>query len=346
MNRVRVLLLFGGESSEHDVSISSARNVYAAINDDKYDIVLGYIDRQGSWWLLEEFDDYVNINETSRLYAVPGSKSFIVSSDNEEVYIDVILPILHGKNGEDGTVQGMAHLMHIPIVGCDVMASSIAMNKVACKEILTANNISNIPYAVHRAYEEIPEYAKITSELGTPLFVKPARSGSSVGISRVTNESEFYTALKNAHMHDSIVLIERAITGQELEVAVLGTPPNHKASGVGEIIPGEVFYTYDDKYASDSMAKTTVEAEIDDVMNETIRHMALEVFERLDCRGLARVDFILDDNGTPYVLEVNTMPGFTNISMYPKLWKQQGISYAQLIEDMIADALMNDTIKT
>lgn len=344
MNRTRVLLLFGGESSEHDVSISSARNVYAAIDDDKYDIELGYIDRDGQWWLLDEFDDHTNLGEASRLHAVPGGKSFVSVVDNEEIVFDVILPILHGRNGEDGTVQGMAQLLHIPIVGCDVTASGTAMNKVACKEVLIANNIPVIPYKVHRVYEEVPDYTKTINELGGVLFVKPARAGSSVGVSKVTSEEEFKAALDNAHTHDSIVLIEKAITGKELEVAMLGTPPNHNASGVGEIVPGDEFYTYDDKYALNSTAKVNIEADIDEEMKENIRSVASKAYEVLDCRGLARVDFILSDDGQLYLMEVNTMPGFTNISMYPKLWREQGVSYSRLIELLISDALENGTM--
>ena len=338
MNRKRVLLLFGGESSEHDVSISSARNVYAAIDDDKYEVFLGYIDRDGRWWLLDEFESYNNIEDTQQISPVLGGKSFSVG-DGSQIELDVILPILHGRNGEDGTVQGLAQLTHIPIVGCDVTASGTAMNKLACKEVLVANKVPVIPYEVHRIYEDIPDFGKLTMRLGSPIFVKPARAGSSVGVSKVRNASEFHEALKLAHEHDPIVLIEKAITGHELEIAVLGSPPVHEVSGVGEIIPGEDFYSYADKYASGSKAQVKVDAEVDPDIKEEARRVASKVFVALDCRGLARVDFMLADDGQLFVMEVNTMPGFTNISMYPKLWRQAGVGYSELIGRLIEDAL-------
>lgn len=334
-----MLMLFGGESSEHDVSISSARNVYAAIDDDKYDVRLGYIDTHGKWWLLEAFEANVMTHDAPQLLPVLGGKSFVTLPGHQVIQPDVILPILHGRNGEDGTVQGLAQLLHIPMVGCDVTSSGVAMNKLATKEILEANTIPTIPYESHRHYEDVPDFGRLTMRLGSPIFVKPARAGSSVGVSKVRNESEFREALANAHQHDDIVLIERAVSGRELETAVLGTPPHHKVSGVGEVIPGDDFYSYDDKYAQNSTAKVIIDPELDDEIKEQIRSTAMKVFEVLDCRGLARVDYILDNMGKLYVLEVNTMPGFTNISMYPKLWRQQGINYPQLIEQLIEDAL-------
>ena len=344
MNRTRVLLLFGGESSEHDVSISSARNVCAAIDDEKYEPLLCYIDRSGKWWLLDELDRDISTDGCEQLMPMLGSGSFMVYPDKRIIKPDVIFPILHGRNGEDGTVQGLVQLTHIPIVGCDVTASGIAMNKLATKQILQANGINIIPYDVHRQYQETPDFGKLTMQLGNPLFVKPARAGSSVGVSKVHTASEFQDALDLAHEHDSIVLIEKAISGQELEVAALGTPPAHKVSGVGEVVPGESFYTYADKYAQDSAAKVTVEANVDTEAKEAIRTIADRVYELLDCRGLARIDFILSDEGTPYLLEVNTLPGFTNISMYPKLWRNQGIGYTDLITALIEDARGSATI--
>ena len=344
MDRTQVLMLFGGESSEHDVSISSARNVYAAIDDEKYDVQLCYIDPHGKWWLLETLDMQIDIRDAPQLLPVLGSNSFVTLPNDKVVNPDVILPILHGRNGEDGSVQGLAQLLHIPIVGCDVTASGTAMNKLAFKEILTANNIAVIPYEVHRDYEEVPDFSRLTMRLGSPLFVKPARAGSSVGVSKVHNESEFKDALVEAHLHDPIALIERAISGHELEVAILGTPPHHQISGVGEIIPGDEFYTYEDKYSAGSKAKVNTDADIDQATKDEIRDIAARTFEIMDCRGLSRIDYMLSNDGQIYVMELNTMPGFTNISMYPKLWRQQGISYPQLIEMLIADALANGTI--
>lgn len=346
MSRTKLLLLFGGESSEHDVSIASARNVYTAINPEKFDVHLCYIDREGRWWLVDEIGAAVNTAELQELLPVLGGARLKRARSGEEISVDAILPILHGRNGEDGTVQGFAQLLHVPIVGCDVTASGIAMNKLACKQILHANDLPIIPYVAHRGYEAVPSFAEIAEQLGETLFVKPARAGSSVGVHKVRDEAEFAAALTDAHRHDQIALIEQAVTGQELEVAILGTPPNHRVSGVGEIIPGEEFYTYEDKYSVDSQAQVRVEAAIDQDTKEAVRQMASAAYEALDCRGLARVDFVRDGSGKLWILEVNTLPGFTNISMYPKLWENEGVSYTELIETLIEDALQNGTIKT
>lgn len=339
MDRTKVLLLFGGESSEHDVSLSSARNVYGAIDKDQYDVTPCYIGRDGKWWQADEIREQSGTDSAEQLLPVLGTGRFMTHPGHEEYAFDVILPILHGRNGEDGTVQGLAQLAHVPIVGCDVTASAATMNKLACKQILSASGISVIPYRAHREYEATPSYDDIVAELGEVVFVKPARAGSSVGVSKVENEDQFAHALQEAHRHDPIALIEKAIVGQELEVAVLGTPPTHEVSGVGEIIPGDTFYSYDDKYAPESKAQVLLEAGIDHETKETIRSMAASTYEALGCSGLARVDFLRGNDGELYVLEVNTMPGFTNISMYPKLWQQEGVGYTELISRLIDSAL-------
>ena len=346
MSKINVLLLFGGESSEHDISVSSAQNVYQAIDKEKYNLSLCYIDLGGFWWYLSEFSDYKNTNTCQQLLPVLGNGHFVKKGDNQKIKPDVVLPILHGRNGEDGSVQGVAQLMHIPIVGCDVTASGIAMNKLACKAVLQANNIDVIPYVSHYAYQDTPNFNKLSAQLGDTLFVKPARAGSSMGVSKVRNQSEMDLAIDEAHKHDSIALIERAISGHELETAVLGTPPRHKVSGVGEIIPGEDFYTHEDKYAANSKARVNIDADISEQNKEKVRDIAGRVFELLDCRGLSRIDFMLSDEDVLYVMEINTLPGFTDISMYPRLWQHQGVSYPQLIDELINDAIQNDTMNS
>jgi D-alanine-D-alanine ligase len=341
MQRTTVLLLFGGESSERDVSISSARNVYAAIDDMKFELILGYIDAQGKWWLLDSFD-----TELTQQQIIPmlGEGSFLTLPDNRRLRPDVILPILHGKNGEDGSVQGLAQLLHIPIVGCDMTASAICMDKLATKEILDAHAIATAPYDTHRRYDAVPDFNHLSLRLGCPMFVKPARAGSSVGVSKVYSEDELIAALELAHQHDEVALIERGIAGRELEVAVLGNPPAHRTSGVGEIIPGDDFYSYDAKYAMNSTSQAIISAELDPTIRTHIQHQASLVYEVLGCTGLARVDFFLTEDNTLYVNEINTLPGFTNISMYPKLWRAEGLSYSELIEELIHLA-MGATIK-
>lgn len=344
MNKPTVLLLFGGESSEHEVSISSARNVYAAIDDEKYTVLLGYIDKAGKWWLLETIGMSIDTHGSPQLVPVLGSGSFLTIPHNNVIRPDVILPILHGKNGEDGSVQGLAQLLHISIVGCDMTSSVLCMDKVATKEILRANGIKIVPYEKHIAGQDIPDFNKISMRLGSPVFVKPSRAGSSVGVSKVFTEEEFIAALELAHRHDSVALIEAGITGREIEVAVLGNPPHHKASVAGEIEPEGDFYSYDSKYSSSSQSKVIIPAKISLEQSYRVRDWALKSYELLGCSGLTRVDFFLDSDGTVYLNELNTLPGFTNISMYPKLWRHEGISYAQLIERFISLAL-EGTIK-
>ncbi|HTJ73483.1 MAG TPA: D-alanine--D-alanine ligase family protein [Verrucomicrobiae bacterium] len=339
MERTAVLLLFGGESSEHEVSISSVRNVYAAIDNTKFAVHLGYIDRQGKWWLIDRLTQEIDTHGAPQLVPVLGAGSFVTLPSARVIKPDVILPILHGKNGEDGSVQGLAQLLHIPIVGCDMTSSAICMDKLATKEILMTVGIHVAPYEVHRAGNDVPDFNHLSMKLGSPMFVKPSRAGSSVGVSKVYSEEELAKALVSAHEHDETVLIERGISGRELEVSVLGNPPHHKASGVGEIKPGDDFYSYDDKYAASSTSQVIIPAELDEDDATRIRKAAAKTFEVLGCKGLSRVDFFLADDGTLYVNEINTLPGFTNISMYPKLWRQEGISYSQLIEQLIALAL-------
>lgn len=339
MSKPTVLLLFGGESSEHDVSLSSARNVYAAIDDEKYTVLLGYIDRQGKWWLLDSFGMQIQTHGAPQLVPVLGAGSFLTIPHNRLIKPDVILPILHGKNGEDGSVQGLAQLLHIPIVGCDMTASVLCMDKVATKEILRASSIKVVPYEKHRIGQPVPDFSKLSMHLGSPLFVKPARAGSSVGVSKVFTEEELVRALELAHRHDAVALIEAGVTAREIEVAILGNPPHTRASVAGEIKPEGDFYSYDSKYAAGSQSKIIIPADISAQQQERIQNLALKAYELLGCTGLARVDFFLELDGTVYLNELNTLPGFTNISMYSKLWRHGGISYSQLIERFISLAL-------
>jgi len=338
MNKLRVLMMYGGESSEHDVSLASARNVYAAMDGEKYDIDLCYIDRRGKWWLLHQWKDDLTQHGGAQLVVVPGTGSLISIPGNTVVHTDVILPILHGRNGEDGTVQGLAKLLHVPIVGCDVTSSAVCMDKILTKQILAQHNIPTAEYVEYRKGSPIPDVEEIVAKLGLPLFVKPSRAGSSMGVTKVHSVEEFGPAINAALVHDDRVLIERAIVGRELETGVLGNPPNHRVSGVGEVLPGAEFYDYNDKYAADSKSRVLAHAELDSEVESRIRELSSRAYEALGCRGLARVDYLLDGD-TPYVLEVNTIPGFTNISMYPKLWQHEGMSYATLIDKLIKLAL-------
>ena len=334
MSQIKVLLLFGGESSEHDVSIMSAKNIYAGIDTSKYDVQLCYIEKNGNHWVLvPSFDDLSG----PEILPMLGQGRFWSNEGEREV--DVIFPVLHGANGEDGSVQGLAQLLHIPIVGCGIASSALCWNKLLTKQLLASGDMPVVPYVAHRRGEDIPAYSQLAEQLGEVLFVKPATAGSSVGVSRVGSAAEFESAMKAALEHSNVVLIEQAVVGRELEVAVLGTPPNHKVSGVGEIIPGEEFYSYDDKYAEDSQARVVLEAAMSESLTLQLQEIASQAFAALGCTGLARVDFLVSKAGDIYVNEINTLPGFTNISMYPKLWQRSGIGYEELIDTLLSDAM-------
>lgn len=339
MTKLSVLIVFGGESSEHEVSIMSARNVYAAMDSDTYDTHLGYIDRAGKWWLLDTWVENLNQHGGKQLLVAPGTGSFMTIPGNTVFKPDVLFPVLHGKNGEDGTIQGLAEMAHIPYVGCGIEASALGMDKLAAKNIVSQSDIKIARYiAVHNTDEaqQLVQSGDISARLGDgPWFVKPARAGSSVGVSRVTDPAGIVEAVRQALHHDSIVLIEEGITGREIEVAVLGDPPHHQASGIGEIIIGDTFYSYDDKYASNSASQTVIDPEMPAEVTQQIRTQAERIYALLGCSGLSRVDFFVTPDYQVYFNEINTLPGFTNISMYPKLWRAQGVLYPQLVDKLI-----------
>lgn len=333
----KVLLLFGGESTEHEVSIVSARNVAAAIDRTKYDVNFGFIDREGRWWLVNDVVDTVT-EDAQQLVPQIGEAHFKIG--DHAVTPDVIFSVLHGQNGEDGAVQGLLQLLHIPYVGCDIAASAVAMNKHLMKQLTIAQGIAVVPYELHLAEDAAPVYDDIAQKLGGTLFVKPAGSGSSVGVNKATNQAELDAAIAEAHTHDRTVLIEKGINARELEIAVLGNYPNIETSEVGEIKPQGEFYSYDSKYDDASTSETIVPAELPAEVASQLKELAQKVFIMFGGRGMARVDFFLDkDSGDIYLNEVNTLPGFTNISMYPKLWQHAGLSYPELIDRLIQLAL-------
>ncbi|MCK9540287.1 D-alanine--D-alanine ligase family protein [Dokdonella sp.] len=341
MKRLKILMLFGGESSEHDVSIKSAKNVYAAIDKHKHEVSLAYIDRDGLWWLLPSWADSLGHHPGEQLAVTPGSRSLRLLSSNEDIAVDVIFPVLHGKNGEDGTVQGLAEIAHIPIVGCDVESSAVCMDKDATKRLLESAGMPIVPWVTVGRDDDARSVLRRVKELHSdgPWFVKPSRAGSSVGVTKVTSADGLWKAITFAHEHDELALVEVAVSGRELEVGVLGNIPDHKASGVGEIIAGREFYDYEDKYSDQSASRIILKAQLPTALTKVIRQYATDAYRVLGCRGLARIDFLLSDELIPYINEVNTLPGFTDISMYPKLWNQKGMSYEALVDRLIMLAL-------
>jgi D-alanine-D-alanine ligase len=338
MQRKSVLLVFGGESPEHEVSIASARNVFAALDDRKYDISLGYITKEGHWQLVDDIESLEGSQKT--LLPALGGKHFVAEPGNHKVVPDVILPILHGHNGEDGSVQGLAQLLHVPIVGCGIIGSAVCMDKEVAKRLLKAAGLPVADYVVYRRGDAMPAFSHITLELGNPVFVKPAGAGSSVGVSKVYNEAQFTEAMAEALKYDRKVLIEQAMNGHEVECSVLGND-KPEASGVGEVKPSntEDFYSYDAKYSQTSETELNIPADLPEETAEKVRTAAIAAYRALECRGLARADFFVTDDGSVVVNELNTLPGFTNISMYPKLWQVAGLGYSQLLDKLIALAL-------
>ncbi len=324
-----VLLAYGGESPEHEVSIVSATNVYEALDASVYDILLCYIDVHGAWWLTDA------IKPTHKRALTPLLGQSAVECEGQRYRIDVLFPVLHGEHGEDGTVQGLAKLLHVPIVGCGIASSSMCIDKGIAKQLLDYNDIPIVPFVVCGKESPVPDYTKLSKELGTTLFVKPARLGSSVGVSKVTNEDEFHAALQTAFDYDSKVLIEAGITARELEVAAFGHNQTPMVSVVGEIIPDREFYSFEAKYDEAAVSQVKVPADIPENVSQQIRTYAQKAFMALECEGLSRIDFFLDPVGKIYLNEINTLPGFTGISMYPQLMQHAGMTYAELLTGLI-----------
>ena len=332
---IKVGVIYGGISTENEVSQMSAKSVINNLNKEKYEIKKIYIDKDGKWY---------NDNKEKR-----EEIHSIVKTLKE---FDVVFPVLHGKGGEDGTIQGLFEMFNIPYVGCGVLASSVGMDKVYTKIVFEKAGLNQTPYVYIKAIdnnykmlsdnfeEEELDLDKIINKLEYPMFVKPSNSGSSVGIKRVTNKEELKEGIEYAAKYDTKVLVEQGIDGHEVECAVLGNE-EVIASTVGEIQAAETFYSYDAKYNMPE-SKTLIPALISQDKIEEIRELAVKAFKAIDGKGLSRVDFFVENNTDKvYINEINTMPGFTKISMYPKLFEAVGISYSELLDRLIQYSLNN-----
>jgi D-alanine-D-alanine ligase len=329
--KLNIAILFGGKSAEHEVSINSARNIVDAMDKEKYNPILIKISKDGCW-TLDATDDSVII--------LPNCKNVLtnISNPTNNCHIDVVFPVLHGTYGEDGTVQGLLKIAEIPFVGAGVLGSAVGMDKDVMKRLLRDTNLPIGKFMVLHSFEATPSFHSITSQIGLPFFVKPANMGSSVGISKVHNETEYALALKEAFIFDHKIIIEEFIDGREIECSVLG---NHEleVSVPGEIISNHEFYSYDAKYIDDKGTKLDIPAKLSQEQIERFRLLSERVFQVLNCSGLARVDFFLKNDGQILVNEINTLPGFTKSSMYPKLWEASGINYPELIDRLIKLAI-------
>lgn len=349
MSKKKIAVLFGGQSSEHEVSCRSVVTIINSINKEHYDIFILGITKDGQWLKIDSVDDIINDTwRESKITAVlspdAGQRGILILDGNqvELQKIDVIFPVLHGKNGEDGTVQGLMELAKIPYVGCDVLASAVSMDKLYTKIIADTLNISQADYVGVRKEElrDMQEViARIEGKLSYPVFVKPSNAGSSRGVSKAHNREELEEGLMLAAEHDRKILIEETIIGREIECAILGGR-EPKASGIGEILAAADFYDYEAKYHN-AESKTVISPDLPREITEEIRKTALKVFQAVDGFGLARVDFFLEKDTNRVVFnEINTLPGFTNISMYPMLWEEKGISRKELVEKLIQSAFV------
>lgn len=355
---MRVGVLFGGESPEHEVSLRSAKNVIEAIDRERYDIVLIGIDRRGRWHLADESRFLRHASDPRRirlphapvrLALTPGRRPRIVPVGRPEraelPELDVIFPVLHGPFGEDGTVQGLLRLAHLPFVGPGILGSAVCMDKDVAKRLLRDAGIPVAPFITVLSRAEAPSWDEAVAALDAPIFVKPANMGSSVGVSKAETDADYRRALDEAFSFDTKVLLERTIRGREIEISVLGneTP---EASIPGEIAPTHAFYSYEAKYLDHDGADLLIPADLDAETTARAREIAVRAFRALCCEGMARVDLFLATepcgplpSGSLVINEINTLPGFTRISMYPKLWDASGVSYPELIDRLIRLAI-------
>lgn len=348
MKKIKLAVIFGGMSTEHDVSIVSGTSIIRNLDREKYDIYPVYIDKQGNWYKYEV---------TEKIYKVGDKVDNIEPLNNSIEYLkqmDCIFPVLHGLYGEDGTIQGLFELIKVPYVGCKVLASSISMDKVYTKIIFEKAGLNQANYVyirenngnytyVDKEFNEttynIDEVSnKIEKQIKYPMFIKPSNSGSSVGIRKAKNLKELKEAIEYAAKYDKKILIEEGINGREVECAVLGNE-EVEASCIGEVLSAEEFYGFDAKY-NNSESKTVIPANVDEKIVEEIRKSAVKAFKAVNGSGLSRVDFFIEEGTNKIIInEINTLPGFTQISMYPKLFEAVGLEYKELLNKLVELAM-------
>lgn len=369
---MNIALIYGGRSGEHEISLISAASIARGI-DKKNTVTLIGITKDGTWFLQNE-SEYNRIckdkdasfkieeSDENKIYVVPGGKNKAFRTKNGSLNIDVVFPALHGTYGEDGTIQGLLDMADIPYIGCSTMASALTMDKEKTKQILKSSEIPVVPYICikrcdlnnSQRYDEI--FQRCIDELGFPLFIKPCCAGSSNGANKAENEKEFSFYLMEAFTWDDKVLVEKSINAREIECSVTGNSttanPNCEAETVrayipGEILPTHTFYDFDAKYNDPDGAKLLIPADISTDLIETVRSTAVRAYKALDCSGLSRIDFFIDrDTGELYLNEINTLPGFTSISMFPKMCEKAGLKFAELIKLLIEEALLRYKAKS
>ncbi|WP_420641857.1 D-alanine--D-alanine ligase family protein [Candidatus Leptofilum sp.] len=358
-DKLRVGIIFGGRSGEHEVSLNSAQSVMRALNLDKYDVIPIGIDKNGRWLtgdVIGMLTEGKASSHPATLLPDPKATGLMQLDEGESVGItpalsvveaavsqlDVIFPVLHGPYGEDGTVQGLLELANLPYVGAGVVGSAVGMDKAIFKQVMTASGLPVLPWLLVQSHDWRQRPYKIIEQIEAiltyPLFTKPANLGSSVGISKCASREELQAGLDEAASYDRRIVVEQGVNVRELEVSVLGNA-EPIASVVGEVRPRREFYDYVAKYVSDD-SELIIPADLTEAQSDEVRRLAVQAYKAIDCAGLGRVDLLLDvDNGRFYLNEINTIPGFTQISMYPKLWEATGLPYSQLLDKLIALAI-------
>lgn len=346
--KIHIAVLFGGKSAEHEVSVQSARNVVKALDKTKYDLTLIGIDKTGVWLpfsptqLATDSQVRLSARQKSNISITPftDNATLLIKEKNTTKPIDVVFPILHGPFGEDGTIQGLLKLANIPYVGAGVLGSAVGMDKDVMKRLLRDAGLPIARFLVFKKNELAAiSFSAVKQALGLPFFVKPANLGSSVGVTKVHDETEFKGALASAFTYDNKLLIEQYIIGKEIECSVLGNS-QPVASVCGEIASPHEFYSYEAKYLDEtSTSSLTIPASIPNHVSAQVQDLAIKAFKVLCCEGMARVDCFVTQDEAVLINEINTIPGFTSVSMYPKLWEASGLSYTKLIDKLIKLAL-------
>ena len=338
MAKENICIVYGGKSAEHDVSILTAQNVINAIDKDEYKIDIIYITNDGDWKKQSDITKEISDIETLRLNDVEaGEISQLLTTSNNSKPYSAVFPLLHGPNGEDGTIQGLFEVLDLPYVGNGVLAASSSMDKLVMKQLFAHRGLPQLPY-VSFLRSEYQKYESnilklVHDKLEYPVFVKPANLGSSVGISKCNNEEELKTGIEEAFQFDRKLVIEQGIDAREIEVAVLGND-YPETTWPGEVVKDVAFYDYKSKY-KDGKISLEIPADLDKEVQLTLRNMAIEAFKATDCSGLLRADFFVTEDNQIFINETNAMPGFTAYSMYPSLWENMGLSYSELVKKLI-----------
>jgi D-alanine-D-alanine ligase len=336
-NKKKVAILYGGRSVEHAVSVNSARNIYEYIDKNQFEPIPLGISKTGQWFLTKSVSKEIEQGKALGLILDPASPGFLLLSSGDRFKVDAIFPVLHGTDGEDGSVQGLIKAMDIPMVGTGVLGSALSMNKIVAKRLMKQAGLPVTDF-LSFSYQEKDniKFTTISKKIGLPFMVKAASLGSSVGVTKVKTKANFQQAVEEAFRYDDEILVEEFVLGREIECAVLGNAPA-ESSNPGEIVISKnyEFYTFDAKYVDPDAVQIHVPAKLPKPVAEKIRTVSKKAFETLHCQDFSRVDLFLDKKGKIYINEINTIPGFTNSSMYPMMWKEKGISFSELITRLL-----------